>query len=92
MTMIMIMVRRIIGEDGVSRSKFVGWVVTHPTNLLLPRHALHASMISLNLERIVEYGIRAQPIGFTVLSKNLSFTHRLSGYFLEVLWDQKGVL
>ncbi len=29
---------------------------------------------------------------FTVHSKNLSFTHRLSGYFLDVLWNQRLVL
>ncbi len=39
----------------------------------------------LNLEKAVERGIIVQDTGFTVLSKNLSFTHRLSGYFLEVL-------
>ena len=31
-------------------------------------------------------------IGFTVLSKNLSFTQRLSGYFLDVLWKQQHTL
>ena len=42
----------------------------------------------LILEKSVEHGIIVQDIGFTVLSKNFSFTHRLSGYFLEVLWNQ----
>jgi hypothetical protein len=31
----------------------------------------------------------AQDIGFTVASKNLSFTPRLSGYFLKPLWNQE---
>jgi len=46
----------------------------------------------LNLEKSVERGIIVQDIGFTVLSKNLRFTHRLIGYFLEVLWNQELVL
>ncbi len=46
----------------------------------------------LNLEKSVERGVIVQAIGFTVLSKNLSFTCRLSGYFLEVLWNQEFVL
>jgi hypothetical protein len=40
------------------------------------------------LEKAVERGIIVQVIGFTVLSKNFSFTLRLSGHFLEVLWNQ----
>ena len=44
--------------------------------------------ITFNLEKSVERGIIMQDIGFTVLSKNLRFTHRLIGHFLEVLWDQ----
>jgi hypothetical protein len=44
------------------------------------------------LEKSVERGFLAQDIGFTVLSKNFSFTRRLSGYFLEVLWNQWLVL
>ena len=40
------------------------------------------------LEKAVERGIIVQDIGFTVLSKNFSFTLRLSGHFLEVLWNQ----
>ena len=42
----------------------------------------------LNLEKSVERGFIVQDTGFTVLSKNFSFTHRLSGCFLEVLWNQ----
>jgi len=41
-----------------------------------------------NLENAVERGIIVQDTGFTVLSKKFSFTHRLSGHFLEVLWKQ----
>ncbi len=37
------------------------------------------------LEKSVEREIIVQAIGFTVLSKNISVTHRLSEYFLEVL-------
>lgn len=58
----------------------------------MPRHALHAPILSINLEMAVGHGIRVQYIAFTVLLKNLGFTHRLSGYFLEVLWDQEIVL
>jgi hypothetical protein len=53
---------------------------------------LEASANAFNLEKSVEHGIIVQVIGSTVLSKNLSFTHRLSGYFLEVLWNQELVL
>ena len=49
-------------------------------------------LIVLNLEKSVEHGIIVPDIGFTVLSKNLSLTHRLSGYFLGVLWNQELVL
>jgi hypothetical protein len=45
-------------------------------------------VFSLNLEKAVERGIIVQDIGFTVLSKNFSSTLRLSGHFLEVLWNQ----
>ena len=38
-----------------------------------------------NLKTSVERGGRMYDIGFTVVSKNLSFTQRLSGYFLEAL-------
>jgi hypothetical protein len=51
-----------------------------------------ASANAFNLEKSVEHGIIVQVIGSTVLSKNLSFTHRLSGYFLEVLWNRELVL
>jgi len=30
---------------------------------------------------------RMQVFGFTVYSKNLSFTHWLNGHFLDVLWN-----
>ena len=33
-----------------------------------------------------------QDIGFTAESKNLNFIYRLSGHFLEPLWDQELVL
>jgi len=32
--------------------------------------------------------IRAQHIGFAVLSTNLRCTQRLIGYFFNVVWDQ----
>jgi len=35
---------------------------------------------------------RVQVFGFTGYSKNLSFTHRLSGYFSDILWNQRLVL
>ncbi len=40
----------------------------------------------------VGHEFRVHPLGFTVLSKNLRFTRRLSGYFLDVLWNQEVVL
>jgi hypothetical protein len=49
---------------------------------------LFYSGIFLNLEKLVVRGIIVQDIGFTVLSKKLNFTLRLSGHFLEVLWNQ----
>ena len=49
-------------------------------------------IISINLEKSVEHGIIVQGIGFAVLSKNFNFTLRLSGHFLEVLWNQCLVL
>ncbi len=45
-----------------------------------------------NLEKSVERVFIVQDIGFTVLSKKFSFTHRLSGHFLEVRWNQELVL
>jgi hypothetical protein len=45
-------------------------------------------MVLIILEKSVEREIIVQAIGFTVLSKNLNFTHRLSGHFLEVQWNQ----
>jgi len=47
---------------------------------------------NFNLNPCLQGGCRVQDIGFTVLSKNLSFTHQLSGHFLEVLWKQELVL
>ncbi len=46
----------------------------------------------LILEKSVEREFIVQDVGFTVPSKNLSFTHRLSGHFLEVRWNQELVL
>jgi hypothetical protein len=40
---------------------------------------------NFNLEKSVERGFIVQAIDFTVLPKNLGFTHRLSEHFLEVL-------
>ncbi len=50
--------------------------------------ACFSSRLFINLEKSVEREFIVQDIGFTVLSKNLSFTHRLSGHFLEVRWNQ----
>ncbi len=46
----------------------------------------------MNLEKSVEREFIVQDIVFTVLSKNLRFTRRLIGHFLEVLWNQELVL
>jgi len=39
----------------------------------------------------VERRNREQVFDFTVYSKNLSFTRRLSGYFWDVQWNQRVV-
>jgi len=49
---------------------------------------INSARHSINLEKAVERGIIVQDIGFKVLPKYFSFTHRLSGHFLEVLWNQ----
>ena len=44
------------------------------------------------LNPYLQGGCGVHDIGFTVFSKNLSFTHRLGGHFLEALWNQEPVL
>ena len=56
---------------------------------MVPAKSTDKVFAPFNLEKSVERGVIVQDIGFAVLSKNLRFTRRLIGYFLEVLWNQE---